>query len=344
MRALCLTATGGPEHLQLLDIDPPTLVRDDEVRVGIRAVALNHLDLFVANGLKAVPIESFPHVVAADGAGEVLQVGSAVERVRPGDRVVINPGISCGECDDCINDRTLFCRDYAILGEHRGGVAAEEVVVPERNVMKFGWTWGWPESAAFPLATMTAWRMLVTRAAIREGEAVLIWGIGGGVAQQALQIARLHNARVAVTSSSDAKLERARALGAELALNHASERDIVREVKQHFGAGVDIVVDNVGEPTWERSCRALKPGGRLVCCGATGGADATIDLRRLFWFQWSILGSTMATSAELREAIAHATAGKLRPVIDGIYSLEQGQAAYRRMTDPERFGKVVLQL
>lgn len=344
MRALCLTATGGPEHLAVLDIAPPPLTRSDEVRIGIRAVALNHLDLWVADGLREVPIPVFPHVVAADGAGVVLEVGAAVRHVAVGDRVVINPGLGCGECESCRADEEIFCRRFALLGEHRAGCAAEEVVLPGRNVLPIVGDWSWSEAAAFTLTTLTAWRMLTTRAALRRDEALLIWGIGGGVALQALQIARHLGARAAVTSSSDAKLARARTLGAELAINHAREEDVARTVKHHFGRGVDVVVDSVGTPTWPQSLRAIRPGGRLVTCGATGGRYIDLDLRRLFWFQWSLLGSTMGTAAEFAEIVALGEAGHLRPVIDTVLPLAEGAQAYQRLADARQFGKLVLEV
>ncbi len=344
MRALCLTATGGPEHLALLDIPSPPLTRPDEVRIGVRAVALNHLDLWVADGLPAVPIPAFPHVVACDAAGVVLEVGPAVRHVAVGDRVVINPGYGCGECEACRLGEEIFCRGYGVLGEHRSGTAAEEIVVPGRTVLPIRGEWSWPEAAAFTLSTLTAWRMLTTRAALRRDEIALIWGIGGGVALQALQIARHLGARAAVTSSSDAKLTRAAALGAEVGVNHATTDDVAGAVKRHFGRGVDVVVDSVGTPTWSQSLRAIRPGGRLVCCGATAGHDVALDLRRLFWFQWSLLGSTMGTAREFAEIVALGDAGALRPVIDAVHPLAEGALAYRRLADAGQFGKLVLEV
>jgi NADPH:quinone reductase-like Zn-dependent oxidoreductase len=344
MRALCLTAVGGPDALAVLDLPPPALQRPGDVRIGIRAAALNHLDLWLANGAPGVSPPSLPHVVGTDGAGVVLETGSDVTHVVPGDRVLINPGVSCGECDRCRAGEEVHCRSFGILGEHRPGLAAEEVVVPGRNVIAIRNAWHWPEAAAFTLSTLTAWRMLTTRAQLRRDESVLIWGIGGGVAIAALQITRHLGARAAVTSSSPAKLQRARQLGAEFGINHAAEDDIPRAVKQHFGRGVDIVVDSVGAPTWSRSLRALRPGGRLVTCGATGGPNVDLDLRRLFWFQWSLLGSTMGTSREFAEIAALGDAGSLRPQIDQVVPITSAAAAYRRMAHGEQFGKLVLEV
>lgn len=344
MRALCLTATGGPEHLALLDLPAPSLTRPDDVRVGIRAVALNHLDLWVAEGLPGVPVPAFPHVIGADGAGVVLEVGPGVAHLRPGDRVLINPGVSCGTCEACVAGEEVFCRGFSLLGEHRAGTAAEEVVLPARNLAAIGEGWSWAEAAAFGLTTLTAWRMLTTRARLVAGEAVLIWGIGGGVALQALQIARHLGARAVVTSGSPGKRARALELGAELALDHSGEADIAGQVKAHLGRGADVVVDSVGAPTWARSCRALRPGGRLVTCGATGGPQVELDLRRLFWFQWSLLGSTMGTSREFAEIVALGNRGALRPIIDQVLPLDAGADAYRRLGEAAQFGKLVLEV
>jgi NADPH:quinone reductase-like Zn-dependent oxidoreductase len=344
MRALCLTAPGGPQHLELLDCPAPVLRAPDDVRIQVRSAALNRLDFWVATGAPNLPLPTTPHIVGTDAAGIVLEVGSAVTHLRPGDRVVVNPGISCGICPSCLRGESVYCRHFGVLGEHRGGTAAEELVLPGRNVLPLHGTWRWAEAAAFPLATLTAWRMLTTRAQLRAGETMLIWGIGGGVAVAALQIARELGARIAVTSSSDAKLGRARELGAELTINHAVHEDVPRLVKDHFGGGVDVVVDTVGAATWPRSLRALRPGGRLVTCGATAGPMVELDIRRLFWFQWTLLGSTMGTDAEFAQIVDHGNAGRFRPPIDAIFPLADGGEAYQRLAKSDQFGKLVLEV
>lgn len=342
MRALTLSGQGGLDRLQTADLPEPTIQAPDQVRIAVRCAAINHLDLFVLQGLPGVS-PTFPHLVGTDAAGVVDQVGSAVDGLAPGDRVVLNPGLSCGACAACRAGEEPYCRSFGVMGEHFPGTAAEYVVVPARNVARVGPHLSWAEAAALPLTTLTAWRMLVTRARLAAGETVLIWGIGGGVALSALQIAKYLGARAVVTSSSDAKLERARALGADLTLNHRTG-DVTRQVRTLTGVGVDVVVDSVGEATWDRSLRALRPGGRLVTCGATTGPQVGLDLRRLFWFQWSLLGSTMSTGAEFRAMMEVANRGRLRPVVDTVVPLERGVEAYARLAGGEHFGKVVIEV
>lgn len=344
MRALCLTAPGGIDQLAVIDLPQPALRGPSDVKIQVRAAALNHLDVWVARGAPGVPTPALPHIVGTDAAGVVVEIGAAVSHVAVGDRVVVNPGVGCGECPACHGGEEIFCRKFGVLGEHFPGTAAETIVVPGRNVLPILGNWSWSEAAAFPLSTLTAWRMLTTRARVEPGELVLIWGIGGGVALAALHIARHLGAKVAVTSSSDAKLARARTLGAEFVVNHRTDTDVPAAVKAHFGGGVHVVVDSVGELTWQRSLKALRPGGRLVTCGATGGPNVALDLRRLFWFQWSLLGSTMGTPAEFAAVVALGNAGALRPVVDSVYPLIDGAKAFARMAQGDQFGKLVLEV
>ncbi|MEO8448298.1 MAG: zinc-binding dehydrogenase [Gemmatimonadota bacterium] len=342
MRALALTKHGGMDDLRLHDLPTPVVTQPDQVRIAVKTAALNHLDLFIVGGLPGITL-AFPHIVGTDAAGIVDQVGSEVATVKPGDRVVLNPGLSCGSCTMCLSDQEPYCRTFGVIGEHYPGTAAEFIVVPERNVVKLTAGLSWPEAAALPLATLTAWRMLTTRAQLKAGETVLIWGIGGGVSLAALQIAKHLGARVVATSSSDRKLEAARALGADLLLNHGTQ-DIAREVRKLTKIGADVVVDSVGEKTWDTSLKSLRPGGRLVTCGATTGPHVQIDMRRLFWFQWSILGSTMGTRSEFAAMMAVANAGKLRPLVDSVTPLAEGARAYLRMEHGEQLGKLVLEV
>jgi len=342
MRALLLTELGGIDRINPGELPDPPHPGSDQVLIEVRAAALNHLDLFVLDGLPGIKLE-FPHVVGTDAAGVVRAVGDRVTGLRSGDRVVVNPGISCGSCDPCRSGQDPLCRSFGVLGEHHPGTAAELLLVPARNVVKLSADLTWAEAAAFPLATLTAWRMLTTRARVQPGEAVLIWGIGGGVALAALGVAKHLGATVIVTSSSDAKLEKARALGADLTLNHATA-DVAREVRAFTKVGAHVVVDSVGERTWERSLKALRPGGRLVTCGATTGPHVSLDIRRLFWFQWSLLGSTMSSVPEFTEMMEVVNAGGLRPVVDSVVPLDEGRQAYQRLASGEHFGKVVIEI
>ncbi len=309
----------------------------------VRAAALNRLDLWMTGGLPNVsPV--YPFVVGSDAAGVVERRGDRATRFRPGDRVMINPGLSCGHCSACVADDDPLCHDFRLLGEHLPGTAAEYLVLPERNLAPVPEAMSWEQAAGFSLATLTAWRMLTTRARLRPGETVLIWGAGGGVALAALQIAVLLGARPIVTSGSDAKLETARALGAAAGLN-PSRDDVVAEVRRLTGGrGADVVVESVGERTWDRSLRALARGGRVVVCGATTGSAASFDLRRLFWRQWSILGSTMGSVREYAEIVRLAHQGRLWPVVDRVVPLADGVAAYERMQRGEQVGKLVLEV
>jgi NADPH:quinone reductase-like Zn-dependent oxidoreductase len=309
----------------------------------MHAAALNRLDLFVAQGLPNFRCP-FPHVVGSDGAGVIEAVGPAVEGLAPGDRVMLNPGVSCLRCDACLAGEHPLCERYAILGEHRAGTAADYVVVPARNVARIGDDMPWAEAAAFSLATLTAWRMLVTRARLAAGETVLIWGIGGGVAQAALAIARLVGATTIVTSSSAAKLAAARAAGADHAIDHATQ-DVAAEVRRVTGGrGAHVVVDSVGERTWPTSLRCLRRLGRLVTCGGTSGPMVGLDVRKLFWHQWSILGSTMGTYREYAAVAALARQGRLWPTVDAVVPLAEGVEAFRRLASGAQYGKLVIEV
>jgi NADPH:quinone reductase-like Zn-dependent oxidoreductase len=341
MRAAVIRAYGGPDQVVVADVPRPTIAAPHDVIVGVKAAALNRLDLFVVGGLPGIT-HTFPHVLGADGAGIVEAVGPAVTRVRPGDRVLLNPGVSCGTCEWCRAGEHSLCVTYGLLGEHHPGTFAEAVRVPETSMEPLPLEVSWTDAAAYPLVTLTAWRMLTTRAQLQRGETVLIWGVGGGVALAALGIARLLGARTIVTSSSDAKLERARVLGADLTINHA-QADVAKEVRRLTERrGCDVVVDSVGERTWETSLRCLARAGRLVTCGGTTGPVVTTDVRKLFWYHWSLLGSTMGNWAEFTEITRLLGQGALRPVVDSVVPLAEAGTALARMARGEQFGKLVL--
>jgi NADPH:quinone reductase-like Zn-dependent oxidoreductase len=343
MKALTLVAAGGLQHVRVQELPEPPIQSADHVLVQVRAAALNRLDLFVVAGLPGIS-HSFPHILGSDGAGIVREVGSAVRQVSPGDRVMVNPTLSCGQCEACRSGEESLCTRLRVIGEHCPGTAAEYIVVPVENLAPAPADMPWSQAAAFSLATLTAWRMLTARARLRPGETVLIRGIGGGVALAALQIAGLLGAQTVVTSGSESKLETARKMGAHAALNDR-ESDVASEVRRLTGGqGADVVVDSIGQESWPVSLRALKRGGRLVVCGATSGPVISLDLRRLFWHQWTILGSTLGNRREYGEILEQARAGKLWPVVDQMIPLENAVVAFERLQRGEQMGKLVLEV
>jgi NADPH:quinone reductase-like Zn-dependent oxidoreductase len=342
MRALTISAHGGFDRIEpRSDLPTPEIRSPGDVRIRVSAAAINHLDVFVIGGLPGLTITP-PWILGTDACGVVDQVGAAVTHVKAGDRVVVNPGISDRSCEYCLAGEHPLCVKFAVLGEHVPGTIAEWVVVPAANVRAIPATIPDEEAAAFTLAHLTAWRMVHTRARVTADDTVLIWGIGGGVAQAALRICKNAGATVWVTSSDDRKLDRARALGADHVVNHARV-EVGKHIRQQTGKrGVTVVLDNVGEATWTQSLIALGRGGRLVTCGGTSGPLVTTDVRRLFWNQWNIMGSTMGNDAEFEAVVGELTAGRLGPVIDQVFSLEDGRAAFERLSSGQQFGKIVV--
>jgi NADPH:quinone reductase-like Zn-dependent oxidoreductase len=345
VRALTIDANGGLEQLRWRDDVPvPQLADPGDVRVRLRAAALNHIDLWTVRGAPGVRI-SPGWVLGSDGTGLVDQVGESVSHVRPGDTVMINPGVSCGTCEYCLAGEQPLCLRFAVLGEHRHGTLAEFVVLPGRNVRPIPAASDPRAAAAYPLATLTAWRMCVSRAGVTRDDQVLIWGIGGGVAQAALRICLQRGAHTWVTSGSDEKLGRARALGAHETLRHGTGVDIGREIRSRTGKrGVDVVVDSVGSATWAQSLGALGRRGRLVTCGGTSGQLVETDVRRLFWNQWTLMGSTMGSDAEFDAVVGEFVAGRLGATIDSVYPFERAAEALARLESGVQFGKVVVRI
>jgi NADPH:quinone reductase-like Zn-dependent oxidoreductase len=342
MKALAFKEFGGPEKLALLDVPDPT-VGPGEVLVRVRACALNHLDLFVREGIPALKTP-LPFWTGCDIAGEVAEVGPGVTGVTVGERVAVNPNLTCGRCEFCRQGEDSLCVRYGILGEHALGGLAELVAVRADNTLPLPDHVSYEDAASFILTNMTAWRMVVTQGRVRPGQDVLILGVGGGVSSTAVQIAKLCGARVIVTSSSDAKLERARQLGADIGINYARE-DWAKVVWEKTGKrGVDVVVENVGAQTWKQSLRSLAKGGRLVTCGATTGPIGETDIRIVFWNQISIIGSTMANAKEFHDVMRLFFGGRLRAIVDEIVPLKDGAAAQRRLAEGQQFGKIVLTL
>lgn len=340
MQAVRFHQHGGPDVLRYEEAPTPA-PGPGEVLVALRGAALNHLDLFVREGIPGVPL---PHIGGADGAGVIAAAGPGATRYPRGARVFFDPGLSDGTCAYCQRGENSLCDHYQILGEHRDGTFAQAVVVPEVNCRPIPEAFGFEEAAAFPLVYLTAWRLVMTKARVQAGETVLILGIGGGVAQAALQLAKLAGATVYVTSSSSEKLVRAKQLGADAGINH-STTDFPREVWSLTGKrGVDVVVDSVGAATWERSIRALGKGGRMVVPGATSGPMAELDVRRVFNRQVTIYGSTMGSRRDWDQLVALAGDGKLRPVIDRTFPLAGAAEAQARLAHGDQFGKIVLEI
>lgn len=342
MKALAFTEFGGPEKLALQDVPTPA-IGPGEVLVRVRACALNHLDLFVREGIPALRTP-LPFWTGCDIAGDVAEIGAGVDGVKAGDRVCVNPNLTCGRCEYCIQGEDSQCVRYGIVGEHVPGGLAEYVKVRGDNVLALPDAVSYEDAASFILTNMTAWRMVVTQGQARAGQDVLILGVGGGVSSTAVQIAKLCGARVIATSSSDDKLARARALGADVGINYTRE-DWARRVFELTGRrGVDLVIENVGRTTWESSLRSLRKGGRLVTCGATSGPIAETDIRIVFWKQVHIIGSTMANRREFNEVMALFFAGRLRPIVDTVMPLAEGAEAQRRLAEGRQFGKIVLRV
>jgi NADPH:quinone reductase-like Zn-dependent oxidoreductase len=316
---------------------PDPVPGPDQVVVRLHAAGLNRLDLFVREGIPTLKL-ALPHVLGADGAGHIAAVGSDVTELEVGDRVVLNPGISCGRCEYCLRGEDSLCAEFKILGEHLPGTYAEQVAVPARNALKIPTDLGFEAAAAAPLVFGTAWRMLVTRAGVRPGEDVLILGAGSGLSTAAIQIAKLAGCTVFVTSSSDEKLAKAKALGADVVVNYKS-MPWSKAVWELTGRrGVDVIVDHVGEATFKDSVRSLRKGGRVIVPGATTGPMLELDARYLFWRQLS----TMASRREFDEVMKLVFMGRLKPIVDRAFPLEQARTAHEYLGRGEQFGKVVL--
>jgi NADPH:quinone reductase-like Zn-dependent oxidoreductase len=323
VKAIRIHQDGGPDVLRYEDAPEP-VPGTGQVLIELRAASLNHLDVWVRRGLPSVPK---PRILGADGAGIVVS-GDGFE---PGERVVLNPGLDHGD------------GRITVVGEHRDGTHAERIAVPAEQVYRIPDDLDFETAAAFPLVFETAYRMLVTKAGVREGECVLVWGIGSGVSTASLAIAKALGARVIVTSGSDAKLERARELGADAALNHDTA-DVPGTVKELTSGGAHVVVDHVGEATWKRSLAAARVDGRVCVCGATSGPNPPAQLHRIWWKQLTIYGSTMGSRTDFEAVFELVTSGRVVPVIDHVFPLAEAAAAHERLEAGEQLGKVVLRI
>ena len=340
MKAVIFSEHGGPEVLQFADVADPQ-IKANEVLVEVRACALNHLDVWVRGGLPGIKIP-LPHILGNDVAGVVREVGELVTWVKPGDEAMIQPGVSCGHCVECLSGRDNMCLEYDIIGSGRDGGYAELLSVPGVNVIPKPKNLSWPEAAALPLVTLTAWHMLSTQARVQPGEDVLVHAAGSGVGSLGIQIAKLFGARVIATASSGDKLAKASELGADETVNYTRD-DWPKEVRKLTGGrGVDVVFEHTGAATWPGSLVSLKKGGRLVTCGATSGFDARTDLRQVFYRHLTILGSMMGSKAELLAAMKFIESGRIRAVVDRTLPLAEARTAHELMENRAQFGKLVL--
>lgn len=341
MRALTIDGY-GLDHVALVEMDDPVPGRE-EVVADVRAAALNHLDLWTLSGALGIPHE-FPHTLGADGAGVIAEVGEEVTGIKPGLKIVINPALSCGACEFCRAGEQSLCTTFQMLGEHRPGTFAEKVKVPATNVFPFPDHLSFTQAAALGTTAITAYRMLFGRGGLRPGEWVLITGIGGGLALSLFQFARPVAGRVYVTSSSEAKLEAALKMGADGAVNY-KDPDAGKRLRAMTGKrGMDLVCDSAGGPGLDQALRALRKGGQVVVAGATAGAKAEIDLRRVFWNQLSVVGSTMGSHSDVADMLRSVAGTGLEPIIDKTFRFEDGVEALRYLDSQEQFGKVVLDL
>lgn len=338
MKAVRIHKFGGPEVLTYEDIPDPK-PRKDQVLIRVRACSMNHLDIFVRKGLPGV---NLPHIMGSDTAGEIVEVGEYITDLKVGQRVLIAPMHFCNRCAKCVAGLQNQCRQFTVLGNAVDGGNCDLIAVPAVNVIPIPDQLDFNEAASVPLVFVTAWHMLTGRAQIRPGQTVLVLGANSGVGIAAIQIAKMFHARVITTAGDDRKMERARELGADFVINHYQQK-ISEEVRKITNfEGVDIVVEHVGKATWDESVRSLKAGGTLVTCGATTGPKVDLDLRFLFSRQLSLLGSYMGTLSELHEVLNHVFSGRLKPVIDHVFPLNEIRAAHEYLEKSEMFGKIVL--
>jgi NADPH:quinone reductase-like Zn-dependent oxidoreductase len=344
MKAAFINEHGDLNKIQFGEVNIPK-IRPSEVLIETKFGAFNHLDLFVIKGWKGLTL-SMPHVMGADGSGIIKEVGSDVTTLNKGDKVTINPGLSCGKCEFCLSGQQVFCRQFNILGEHSWGTFAQYFKVPEISVLKIPDHYPLDKAAAAPLTFLTAWRMLMTQAKIKSGEFIFIHGAGGGVATAAIQIAKHFGAIVITTTSNEAKIEQAKKLGADHVINYKEMKDFPKYVYTELTNkhGIDVVIDNVGQETFVNSIQMLRPGGRLITCGATSGPFAQVTIANIFWKHLEIKGSTMSNQGEFRDVMKLVLEEKLNPVIDKVFPLEQIKQAAQYLNDGKQFGKILLKV
>jgi NADPH:quinone reductase-like Zn-dependent oxidoreductase len=342
LKAVVFHEFGGTEKLRYEDAAEPTFTETDAL-IRVRGCALNHLDIWARMGTRGERIP-MPHISGSDISGEVVKAGRLVKKWKPGDRVLIAPGISDGTCEYCTSGWDSLCENYQIIGYETQGGYAEYASVPADNILSIPDRLSFEEAASIPLVFLTAWHMLTTRSHLAAGETVLVWGAGSGVGSAAIQVAKVLGAKVIATAGTDEKLDKARKLGADWVINHRSQ-DVPAEVKRVTnGKKANVVFDHVGQATWEKSMRSMAPGGRLVNCGVTSGGKAEIDIRYIFVRQFSLMGSYMGGRGELLKVLTFFEDGRLKPVVDSVFPLEEAAAAQSRMERSEHFGKIVLKI
>lgn len=342
MRAAYIDQQGGVDQFVIGEIADPK-PGTGEVLVRVRAVSLNHLDVFARAGRNGVRVPLPRHVLGSDIAGDVAEVGEGVEAISVGDRVVMNPIVSCDQCVECQRGRENMCRRSTMIGVSRAGGYAELVVVPARNVFQLPDSVGYDDASCLPTASLTAWRCLVHRARIEPGETVLVHAAGSGVGSAAIQIARLFGCRVITTVGADWKVERARALGADEVINYTSTPNFSEAILRLTDAeGVDVVLDHIGEAIWDQNFRSLRPGGRLVNCGVTAGHRVQLHLGQVFTRNLSIIGSSRRTRSEMAELLRTVELGNLRGIVHARFPLDAIAEAHEAVEQRNVFGKVVV--
>ncbi|HET6371713.1 MAG TPA: zinc-binding dehydrogenase [Candidatus Polarisedimenticolia bacterium] len=340
MKAVVIHEHGEVDKLAIEEVETP-IPAPDEVLIQVKACAMNYLDLWVRKGVPGQKMP-LPMIPGSDISGVVKKAGPFARGVKAGDRVVVSPGISCGRCTQCLSGRDNLCASYGIIGENRDGGCAEYVCVPGVNVIPIPGKLDFNEAAAIPMVFLTAWHMLSSRARVVPGEDVLVHAAGSGVSSAGIQIAKLLGARVIATAGSDAKLKKARELGADEVINY-KKLDFYEEVKRITRRrGVDVILDHIGADTWSRNIRSLRVGGRLVTCGVTSGFEVATDIRYIFFRRLSVLGSTMGTKGELLEVMHLIERGALKPIIDSVFPLADIAKAHRRIEERKTFGKVIV--
>jgi NADPH:quinone reductase-like Zn-dependent oxidoreductase len=342
MKAVYFEEHGGPEALKLGDFDDP-VPGHGEVVIDVKATSLNHLDIFVRRGSPGIKIP-LPHIPGCDAAGTVSALGDGVTGIAAGDRVLVDPTLSCGKCESCTRGDATICREFGVVGEHCWGACAEKLVVPGKNVVRIPDHLSFDTAAAAPLVFVTAWRMLITRGRLRAGEDILILGAAAGVGIACIQIAKMAGARVFAAAGSPEKLELCRSLGADVVIDY-SEEDFVRRVRKETGKrGVDVCVDYIGAETWVKSLRSLTGGGRLLSCGATTGYEPQTDLRHIFYRQLEVIGTTMGTRDDLLSALKFVFDGTMTPAIGKVCDLRDTADAHRLMEARQVLGKIVIRV